>query len=66
MLRKLLVRLLICWKKEFFNVVEINGCHYIMGIHMYEPADKFIARAEKALQGVPSVECLSEQEVEGR
>ncbi len=50
MLRKLLVRLLLGWKKEFFDVVEINGCHYIMDIHMYEPADKFIARAEKALQ----------------
>lgn len=50
MLRKLLVRLLLCGKKEFFDVVEINGCNYIMDIHVYEPADKFIARAEKALQ----------------
>ncbi|MDE5758702.1 MAG: hypothetical protein K2H85_08845 [Allobaculum sp.] len=44
--------LLLGWKKkEVFDVVLLRGHFYALSIHPYEPADEFIEKMEKALQG---------------
>lgn len=50
-IRKLAIRLLIGWKKsEISDIVLLGGKAYQLRIHLYEPADEFVERMEKALQ----------------
>ena len=51
-LRKLLVRLLLGWrKKEVFDMVWLAGKPYLIEIHLYESAEEIVSKVEKALQG---------------
>ena len=51
MLKKLLVRLLLGWRKKgVFDLVWLAGKPYLIKIHLYEPAEEIISKMEKALQ----------------
>lgn len=51
MIKKLAIKLLLGWKKnETSDIVLLGGKTYLLRIQLYEPADEFVDRMEKALQ----------------
>lgn len=50
-MRRLLIRLLLGRRKKgFYDIVLFDGKPYLVNICLYEPANEFIDRMEKALQ----------------
>lgn len=49
MFKRVLIRLLLGNQKEYFQLIQFKEDTYIVSIRLYEPADVFIRRMEKAL-----------------